>query len=197
MIMSKLKKGIEIDVLLPFLIPAAQGKLDALEKLLEMTSAYITKRSYSLSGNYDEAQDIAQDVMLRIYKNISGLKDPNSYFGWQEQIIRNTVYDHFRKNKKSSMHVSIDDEMNNEAISENPIQHVNLEKNEQSLILKKIISALPLREQTAFFLREYEECSSEEIGRLMNIKPSSARGLYIKAGKKVARLLRAEMGSMK
>lgn len=195
--MSKLKKGIEIDDLLPFLIPAAKGKSEATEKLLEMTSTYITKRSYSLTGNYDDAQDVAQEVMLRIYKNISGLKDPKNYFGWQEKIIRNTVSDHFRKNKKSYLYDSIDNDMNNEAISENPLQHVNLEKNEQSLILKKIISTLPQREQTAFFLREYEDCSSEEIGRLMNIKPASARGLYIKAGKKVARLLRAEMGSVK
>lgn len=195
--MIKLKKGIEIDDLLPFLIPAAQGKSDALEKLLEMTSAYITKRSYSLTGNYDDAQDVAQEVMMRIYKNISGLKDPKNYFGWQEKIIRNTVYDHFRKNKKRFLHDFINDDMNNEAISENPLQHVDLEKNEQSLILKKVISTLPLREQTAFFLREFEECSSEEIGRLMNIKPASARGLYIKAGQKVARLMRAEMRNVK
>jgi RNA polymerase sigma factor (sigma-70 family) len=79
----------------------------------------------------------------------------------------------------------------------NAIQQINIEKSEQALRLRNIINKLPLREQTAFYLREFEECSSEEIARLMNIKPASARGLYIKAGKKLAKILRSEIGDVK
>lgn len=168
-----------------------------MEKLLKMTAGYITRRSYCLAGNTYDAQDIAQEVMLRIYNNVAKLKNLGSYFAWQERIIRNAVYDHFRKNKNHSNYSPIDEAIDNEEVSANAMQQINIEKNEQALRLRNIINKLPLREQTAFYLREFEECTSEEIARLMNIKPASARVLYMRAGKKLAQLLRSEMGGVK
>jgi RNA polymerase sigma-70 factor (ECF subfamily) len=194
---GKHKESLNIDELLPILFPAAQGDSKAMEKLLKMTSGYITRRSYSLSGNTYDAQDIAQEVMLRIYNNVGKLKNLGSYFAWQETIIRNAVYDHFRKNKNHSNYSPIDEAIDSEIVSSNATQQINFEKAEQALRLRNIIKKLPLREQTAFYLREFEECAPEEIARLMNIKPASARGLYVKAGKKLAQLLRSEMGGVK
>jgi RNA polymerase sigma-70 factor (ECF subfamily) len=192
----KQKESLELSDLLPVLSLAVQGDLKAMDVLLKKTSGYITRRSYSLSGNIHDAQDIAQEVMLRIYNNLSRLKSIDSYFGWQERIIRNAVYDHFRKNKDHYNYSQIDEEIDSAEISSNPMQYTDIEKSEQAIRLKNIIKKLPLREQTAFFLREFEECSSVEIAKLMNIKPASARGLYIKAGKKLAKLLRSEMGDL-
>jgi RNA polymerase sigma factor (sigma-70 family) len=195
--MSRREKNLEISELLPVLISAAQGDSTAMEKLFKMTSGYITRRSYSLVGNTHDAQDITQEVMLRIYSSLVKLKNLSSYFAWQERIIRNAVYDHFRKNKNHSNYSPLDEAMEHEKVSTNAIQQINIEKSEQALRLRNIINKLPLREQTAFYLREFEECSSEEIARLMNIKPASARGLYIKAGKKLAKILRSEIGDVK
>ena len=193
----KLKERLELSDLMPVLSLANQGDSKAMDVLLKKTSGYITRRSYSLTGNLYDAQDIAQEVMLRIYNNVSKLKNINSYFAWQERIIRNAVYDHFRKNRIHSGHSPIDDAIDNAEVSSDATQQIDIEQNEQALRLRNIIKQLPLREQTAFYLREFEECSSVEIAKLMNIKPASARGLYIKAGKKLAKLLRSEMGDLK
>lgn len=186
--------SLEMNDLFPVISLAVNGDSKAMNTLLKMTSGYISRRSFSLTGNTYDAQDIAQEVMLRIYTNLNKLKNIDSFFAWQERIIRNVVFDHYRKNKNHSNHSPIEDSLDTIDISSKAAQQIDIEKSEQALRLRNIIERLPLREQTAFYLREFEECSSEEIARLMNIKPASARGLYIRAGRKVAEMIRSEMG---
>lgn len=187
-------KSLEMNDLFPVISLAVNGDSKAMNMLLKMTSGYISRRSFSLTGNTYDAQDIAQEVMLRIYTNLNKLKNIDSFFAWQERIIRNAVFDHYRKNKNHSNHSPIEDSLDTIDISSKAAQQIDIEKSEQALRLRNIIERLPLREQTAFYLREFEECSSEEIARLMNIKPASARSLYIRAGRKVAEMIRSEMG---
>jgi RNA polymerase sigma-70 factor, ECF subfamily len=73
---------------------------DNIESLWEAFS--IKVRSFILSKVKDEAQadDLLQEVFIRVHTRIDTLNDTDKVQGWIYQIARNLVYDHFKKQKK-------------------------------------------------------------------------------------------------
>ncbi len=169
--------------LIPLVRDAVSGNEKSLEELLKHVGPYIFKRALTLTGNIHDAEDIRQDVMIKIHNKIKKLKNPERYFGWQERIIRNMVTDYYRsRGREKKMSESIKAEKISKS-AKSPERELSEKRNLSKV--RESFKILAPKEQTAFFLREYEGMSPAEIARLMNVKESTARVLYSRAGKKI------------
>ena len=130
----------------------------------------------------DEKEDILQDVFLTIYQNYYYFENGEKFSSWIYKITHNKTIDYWKKNGKNTS-ISIDDNLSfvESIFWENNILE-NLQKQEESEILKKIFQKLPLKYKEIFILRFDEGKSYEEISEILEI-PKSSVGTLIKRTK--------------
>ncbi len=125
------------------------------------TLFYLKKDSY-------EINDIAQDILLKLSKNITKLKNTNNFKTWLNQIIINSYYDYLRKYKKNSALNIVKNE--DESVLEVPDYRDNPQKkilnSELDFIIKTSIENLPVHYKIPIALREIQGLSYDEISNV-------------------------------
>ena len=118
------------------------------------------------SRNASDAQDLAQEVYLRAYRNIGTLGEPSLAKVWLFKIARNTCLNFQKKHRL--------DRISSYEILQKSRDPLNPESKmihrEQLLILKRAVHKLPKKQKDVFVLKEYGELSYQEIARTLNIE---------------------------
>jgi len=110
------------------------------------------------------ADDIVQDVFLKVHSRLNQLKEPEKLVGWIFQITRNTIADYFRSKEKA---IEIDD--------------MDFEEETNSLndcvinCLHDIMATLPEKYRYALELAELKNLSQIELARELKISYSGAK----------------------
>ncbi len=113
-----------------------------------------------------DAEELTQEVYLKVYKKIGTLKDPRFAKPWLFKIAKNLCLDHRKKNNFSNIFKS---ELNNEPIERNTPESIFFYK-EDLKTLKKIVRSLPKKLKEVFILREYGNLPYQEIALILGIK---------------------------
>ena len=67
---------------------------------------------YRFTGNSAEAEDLSQDVFLRVYKTLGSYRSAYGGFAtWMTSVTRNLLIDHYRRTKRDRVTDSLDDAM--------------------------------------------------------------------------------------
>jgi len=72
----------------------------AFEKLIVDYEKYIFNLAYRMLGNVEDAKDISQEAMIKIYKNFDKYKEINAIKGWISTITTNACIDFLRRRKR-------------------------------------------------------------------------------------------------
>lgn len=152
-----------------------QEDFKALEELIRKIQHDVYATLTYMSRNNENINDLTQDVLLKVAKNIQNLKNPKCFNGWLNQIITNTYYDDLRKQKKHPETISIDYEcepLNLAVKIEIPDKKSKpFEKclnAECEKLIKSAIRELPEAFRIAIILREFQGLSYEEIAQTTN-----------------------------
>ena len=140
--------------------------------------------------NSHDAEELAGDVMIKIYNNLARIRvDPVSFNAWVYKIAGNCVIDFFRKNKNTFRQKSVDEMMeNNEnvfSVSEDSIlnesQYLKKElgfKNEELLLR---INDLPENQKNMVLLKFVEDLDYPSIASILGKKENALRALLFRA----------------
>lgn len=79
---------------------AQNGSKKAFGKLIEEYSDFIFHVLYDMTGNYDDAKDLTQDVFLKAYQNIKKYRGDAKFSTWIYRIAFNLGIDHSRRQKR-------------------------------------------------------------------------------------------------
>jgi len=140
--------------------------------------AFIKKRI----NNSEDAEDILQDVYLKLHQNISLLKNEEKFISWIYQITRNTINDCYKKCYKIKLEELED---NQKFLFE---EETNL--NEEILkYLKDFINKMPKNDKEIIFLFEFENLSHKEISEKLNISENLSKVRLNRAKAKLKREL--------
>ena len=118
------------------------------------------------SRNASDAQDLAQDVYLKAYKNIHTLSELSLAKFWLFRIARNTCINFCKKHRLRD--VSAYEVIQPIMDHQNP--EINMIHKEQLYALKMVIQNLPKKQRDVFVMKEYAELSYEEIAETLKIK---------------------------
>lgn len=145
------------------IIRAAQtGDLGAFEALVNLYRRRVLAIAYNLVNNRDDAQDIAQNVFIRLYRYLPKFDPKRTFFTWLYQMTVNASYDFLRRNKRLQT-VEIDDaEIEN--VTSGLDSAVRLELTDK---LGQLLHALPLDQKTTFILRDVEGLSVKETAEIL------------------------------
>ncbi|MCM8900646.1 RNA polymerase sigma factor SigZ [Caldicoprobacter algeriensis] len=119
-------------------------------------------------GKKQDAEDILQDVFLKICSNIDQIKDNGRIYAWIYQITRNTIADYYR-NKRDTIEISELPEMSVNDSDENEII------NGLVLCLKNMIESLPNKYKEAIMLTELGGLTQKELARKLGMSISGAK----------------------
>jgi RNA polymerase sigma-70 factor (ECF subfamily) len=110
------------------------------------------------------ADDIVQDVFLKVYNNLGQLKNSEKLTGWIYQITRNTITDHFRKKNKTFDF--IDDDSSSDSTNLNACV---------ANCLRNLIPTLPGKYREALELSEFGNLSQIQLAKRLGISYSGAK----------------------
>jgi len=141
-------------------------------------------------GNNEEAEDIVQEIFVKVLKKKSTFKEQSGVYTWIYRIAVNTILNHIKR-KKILQFISFENIINKETdpVSTAPNPAVKLEQEEQKNIemkkLTKSIDRLSDREKSAFYLFYYENLKQKKIAEIMQTSLSAVESLVHKSMKKI------------
>lgn len=159
------------------------GDTDAFRALVERHQQRIFRFAYGLLGNWEEAQDVAQEVFLAAFANLSGYESSRAAFStWLYAIARNRCINWLKRTRAGAL-------PSPEAI-EGHIGADPIDRQELSQRLDDALSSLPVDQRTAFVLAEIEELSYAEIARVEQTSLGTVKSRIHRAKQRLQALLR-------
>jgi len=146
-----------------------QGEMQAMEELLRRYKNPVYHFALRLSLNAAQAQDITQDVFLRLHQYRNNYNPERKFSTWIFSIAHNVYVSRWRKDRRfvpwARKQDKTDELMDVQSPDLSPVQEVC--KDELSNIVTKCIQALPFLQREALILREFENLDYEEIARIL------------------------------
>ncbi len=154
---------------------AQSNDLSAFEELVNLYQNRVYGLCIHLSGNPDDAQDLAQEAFIRAYKALGRFRNEADFGTWIHRITVNVWLNMQRKNNGRQA-VSLDEPYQSNdggslqrevaALDGDPIQE--LEEKEFRGLVRKVLEDLTEEHRAVLVLREIEGYSYEEISRMLN-----------------------------
>lgn len=149
----------EVANLKDIVLKAIKGDAQSLCKLIEDKKNSIYKIAYSYVNNREDALDIVQEVVYKVYCSITGLRQPEYFNTWVTRITINCSINHINKSKKV-VYVS---EYFDEDVSD------EFNGTEEIMDLRTALEKLEIKYKTVVILRYFEDMTLEEISRTLEI----------------------------
>lgn len=149
------------------------GDLQAFEELVCLYERKVYTLAYRMMGNYDDANDLAQETFLRAFRAIGGFRGDASFSTWISHIVTNLCRDELRKRYRISVEsleqeVCLGDaEVKKQIPSTDPGPDEIYEKYELQQELQELLSTLSPEFRLALVLRDIQGFSYQEIAEQM------------------------------
>ena len=175
------------------------GDRRAFGKLVKKYQNKVLYLAYDLIGNYVDAQDVAQNVFLQAFQNISYFRDEATFSTWIYKITTNAAID-FQRSRRRRKSLFIDqpqyEEQQKLSIEniEDPYQSVEkkIENSDLKSLVAKVVEELSPQQKAAFILKYFHDKSTEEIAKIINCNPVTVRGHILRATTKLRKRLKDE-----
>ena len=151
----------------------------------------------SLLQNWEEAEELTQDVFVAAYEAIGSFRGQSSMHTWLYRITVNKALDRIKASKAQKRFGFIlslwrQTEQEEKTLDVPDFIHpgVLLERQESSVALFKAIAKLPENQQSAFVLAKIEQLSYAEIAQVLEISIPAVESLLVRARQKLRELLK-------
>lgn len=156
---------------------AVRGDRNSLSDLCEEIARSVLLQMTYILGDKTEAEDVSQEVLIRVCENIRSLRNPKAFKGWLSRIMVNEKNRYLAKHLKFGPMSNIDDHLEYlEGVAEEHaefIPHKFVENEEMSRVIMGILSDLPMRQKEAVILHYYNDLSTTEVAEVMGVTTQS------------------------
>ena len=153
------------------------GDPTALMQLWTRYDRMVYGTAHGLLCQREAAEDIRQEVFLKVFNHLSALKETDRFGSWLHTITRNTCQTWIRRQKRA-----VSDEELGEAEHPASLAFVaELEASEQRTWLRKAIDALPEDFRIAVDLHYFEEQPLQQIALYLGVTESTVKWRLFKA----------------
>lgn len=139
--------------------------------------------------DHDDANDLTQDIFIKIWKNINRFKGDSELFTWIYRIATNETLGFLRK-KKRRFFLPIHDLK--EELTSKLDASVLIEGDEIQLKLQKSLLKLPEKQRLVFNMKYFEEMKFEEIAKITGTSTGALKASYHIAVKKIEEWLKED-----
>jgi RNA polymerase sigma-70 factor (ECF subfamily) len=151
---------------------------------------------FRFTNSAQEAQDLTQDVFLRVFKTIKTFRSAEgSFHTWLARVTRNLLIDHYRRTRQERVTDSIEEQLpmlqeTGVAAAARPDQA--LAGREANEILQATLQKLSPDLREAVILRDLQEMEYREIAEVLDIPEGTVKSRINRGRAELARLLRKQ-----
>jgi RNA polymerase sigma-70 factor (ECF subfamily) len=168
----------------------------AWEQIIRQYWRKVFNVAYKFVGKHDEAEDLTQDIFLKIFKSLDTFDRRANFQTWLVSISRNLCIDHYRSVRKERE--TIDRDVDAGALSPTaaePGPVALLEQRDRVVLLRQALSALPDTLRTAVLMRDIQEMSYQEIADRLRLPEGTVKSRINRGRTELARQIRKLRGS--
>lgn len=168
-----------------------KGDMKAFDALVAQYSKRVANIAYSLLSDREDALDAAQEVFVRVYKNISTFRGDSTVSTWIFRITRNVCTDFLRKRKANTISIDEenDDEPKTEISDESNSPEQIAERNEKVAAVRSAIAQLDETQRTVITLFDMNGLSYEEIAAVMRCPVGTVKSRLYRAREQLRKIL--------
>jgi RNA polymerase sigma-70 factor, ECF subfamily len=181
------------------------GDSGAWTELVKLHHRRIYALCYRFTGSASDAEDLTQEVFLKVYGNLSAFDlARGSFQTWITTMTRNLLVDHFRRSKQQRVTGSMDqgwEEGDEQPLSERiadggPDQHARaVQKQLEKMVQEALVKISPeLRE--AVILRDLQDLDYREIAQILHIPEGTVKSRISRGRAELARMLERSKGQV-
>ena len=172
-----------------------RGDEEAFRIIFNDNQKKVINACYRLVNDIDTAEDLTQEVFIKVYSSINQFRGESQLSTWIYRIAITKSLDHLRAQKRKKRmailkYLSGDDEKQIEIEApkdQNP--DVIIDNSERMKDLNDAINSLPENQRVAFSLSKYDEMSSKEIAEVLSTSISAVESLIHRAKKNLEKRL--------
>ena len=169
---------------------ACKGDVQAFEELMQSHESRIYAIALRMMGNREDAQDCAQEAMVRIYRAMGSFKGQSALATWIYRITMNTCLDELRRRKARKV-TSLDSLVYNgwspTDTGDTPEEHgLRVEKQNA---LNQAIQSLPDDMRAAIILRDVKGYSYDEIASILDANVGTIKSRISRGREKLREIL--------
>lgn len=160
---------------------AANRDMSAFGEVYKITSGFVHNVAFRIVGNSEDAQEVTQEVFLRLFDNLKSYKFQSSFKTWIYRVTVNTSLNFRRKVLKDLNHQTE--------------YHENLHRGEDSgndpaeneELVNNLLAAINAKQRVCVVLREIEGLSYAEIAHVLKINMNTVRSRLKRARERLLR----------
>jgi RNA polymerase sigma-70 factor (ECF subfamily) len=167
------------------------GDQDAWAQIVRQHWRKVFNIAYKFTGKHDEAEDLTQDVFLKIFKSLNTFDQRANFQTWLVSVSRNLCIDHYRSVRKERETIDRDvdaGELTPAAVTVSPV--AALEQADRVALLKKALAQLPPTLRSAVLLRDIQELSYQEIADRLHLPEGTVKSRINRGRTELARQIR-------
>ena len=175
------------------------GDSTAWEEIVELQHRRIYNICYRFTGRGEDAEDLTQEVFIKIYKTLKTYDSARGAFGtWVATMTRNLLVDHFRKSKQERMTDSLDASASPD--EDGPSLHdrladpgagpqAHIEQSEKQRLIQEALQKLSPELREAVILRDLQDMDYREIAQILRVPEGTVKSRINRGRTELGRLL--------
>jgi RNA polymerase sigma-70 factor, ECF subfamily len=172
----------------PFADPNRLTGAALLDELVHRHAREIQLFLFKVSGNHHDAEELAQDVFVKAFRNLDSLRDPKAARRWLFSIAVNHVNDWMRSRRRSRWR-SMRELFDFELISNQEKPSSELSAQELGRCIAEAVAALPERQRSVVLLHAARGFAHEDVGQALGISADAAKVNLFHAREKLRRVV--------
>jgi RNA polymerase sigma-70 factor (ECF subfamily) len=164
---------------------AKQGDVEAFAELARRFQQRIHHAILALTGNLQDADDLAQETFMHAYKTLKGFKQQASFFTWLYRIAINLTLNFLKREKKERMKETLNEslplKLDSVTLVDSPEQ--DSLKKELSEKLKEAVDSLPIPYRASFVLVAFQGMTHGEAAQILRCSENTVSWRMHKARK--------------
>ncbi len=164
-----------MDNLTEIIIKIQNGDRKAFSKLYKMFAKKVYKKCFMVTLNINDAEDIFQNIWLKLYLRINSLEYPEKFFSWFQRLIVRAIIDY--SNQKSNL-IQTENELLNLIYDE--IENINTK-----LELENILKLISEKDRMLIYMHYVEGMTFKEISEITETNLSTIKMRIYRAVEKI------------
>ncbi len=175
------------------------GDAAAWEEIVRLQQRRIYNLCYRFTNSPDDAQDLTQDVFIRVYRTLGSYDvEKGAFTTWLTTLTRNLLVDHFRRSRQDritdSMDAGIRDEedaptLGSQIADPQPSQDDRLASKETQQLVRAALARLSPDLREAVILRDLQDMDYKEIAQVLRVPEGTVKSRINRGRTELARLL--------
>jgi RNA polymerase sigma-70 factor (ECF subfamily) len=175
---------------------AAEGDQSAWDTIVRTYWRKVFNVAYRFVGTYDEAEDLTQDIFLKVFRSLATFDRRANFQTWLISVSRNLCIDRYRSGRRDREVFAREvDAATVQAESSSPSPQARVETQDRVALLREALRGLSPALRTAVLLRDIHELSYHEIAQQLGIAEGTVKSRINRGRAELARQierLRAE-----